>query len=193
MRRGFLGTVVIVIMLVGSASPVRAASVSIIDYAFTPNLVKIAQGDTVSWTNDGDVGHTSTQDGPLALWHSGAIAPGASSSVTLPAAGTYAYHCNVHVGIMTGTVRVPLIVDQTTGTTATIFTFTLASETQYGYVHDVQKKRLGRWHDWKTGVVGPTVEFQAVAAGTVRFRSRLHRSSDDAVSGWSPRATIVVS
>lgn len=197
MRRGFLGTAAIVIMLVVSASPVRAApvsaSVSIIDFAFTPDLVKVVQGGTVSWTNDGDVGHTATQDGPLALWHSGAIGPGASSDVMLPAAGTYAYHCNVHVGIMTGTVRVPMIVDQTTGTTATIFTFTLASELQAGYVYDVQKKRHGSWHDWRMGVADTTVEFQAVRADTFRFRSRLHRSSDDAVSDWSQRIKIVVS
>jgi plastocyanin len=186
-------TVAVAVTLVVSAPPAGAASVSIIDFAFTPLLVKTDQGGTVTWTNDGDVGHTSTQDGPLALWHSGAIAPDGSSNVVLPAAGTYAYHCNVYVGIMFGTVRVPLIVDQTTGTTATIFTFTLTSGLQDGYVYDVQKKRHGRWHDWMMGAAGPTVAFQAVRADTFRFRSRLHRSSDDAMSDWSPRAKIVVS
>jgi plastocyanin len=191
-RRGFLGTVAVVIALIVPASPVRAASVSIVDYAFTPDVVNIAQGDMVSWTNDGDVGHTSTQDSPLELWHH-VFAPDDSYDFSLPAAGTYAYHCNVHVGIMTGRVRVPMVVDQTTGTTDTIFTFTLASELQDGYVYDVQKKRHGKWLDWRMGVAGLTLAFHPVKTATFRFRSRLHRSSDDAVSDWSPRARIVVS
>jgi hypothetical protein len=172
------------------AAPAHAASVSIVDFAFSPATAKAVQGDTVTWTNEGIFTHTATQDGPLALWDSHAIVPGDTFDVRLPAAGSYPYHCTVHG--MPATVRIPLIVDQTAGSTATVFTFTLASENQYGFRYDVQKKVNGDWKDWKVGVTGPKVQFQAAKAGTMWFRSRLRRLSDDAATDWSPKTKIVV-
>jgi plastocyanin len=194
MRHSLRWAVALMTVLAVPAPPAHAASISIIEYEFAPDVVTIDQGETVTWTNDGDVGHTSTQDAPFELWHSGAIAPGASFPFTFPAAGTYPYHCNVHIDTMYGTVRVPLLVDPDTGGTETPFTFTLASETEDGFVYDVQKRKgKGSWQDWKMGVADLTLTFNPVKTGTFRFRSRLHDSADDDVGGWSPKVKIVVS
>jgi plastocyanin len=176
--------------------PALAVSVSIVDFGFDPSTVGIGQGDSVIWTNTGSVTHTSTQDGPLAFWDTGRIPPGSFGEVdqgVLVAAGTYPYHCTIHPS-MHGVVKVKLKVDRTQGTTSTVFTFTLSSSPQSGYVYDVQMKTgSGSWHSYASGVMTTTFAFQAQAAGTYRFRSRLHRSSDGATSGWSPARKIVVS
>ena len=176
-----------------TASPAEAAAVSIVNYAFSPQVISTPQGSTVTWTNDGSVTHTSTQNGPLAYWNTGNIASGSSDSATIRAAGVYAYHCNIHPSLMTGKVKVPILVSPSSGTTATIFTLTLASSTAAGYVYDVQQKiGDGAWTAWMTGVATRTVTFDPSAAGTYRFRSRLRRTSDGAKTGYSPAKKITV-
>jgi plastocyanin len=177
------------------APPAQAAQVSIVDFGFDPAAVRIGQGESVIWTNTGSVDHTSTQDEPLAFWDTRRIAPGDFGEVdqgVLVAAGSYPYHCTIHPS-MHGVVRVALRVNRTTGTTATTFTFTLASAAQPGFVYDVQRKRgSGQWRAYATGLSSTTTTFRASVPGTYSFRSRLHRTSDDATSGWSrPRALTV--
>ena len=71
--------------------------------AYTPDAVEVAVGGTVTWTNTDSVDHTSTSD--ASGWNSGTIAPGKQYSVAFPNAGTFAYHCTIHPG-MVGTVVV---------------------------------------------------------------------------------------
>jgi len=174
----------------------RAASVSIVDFGFDPATVRIGQGDSVIWTNTGSQVHTSTQDGPLGFWDTGRIRPGDFGEVdqgVLVAAGAYPYHCSIHPS-MHGVVRVLLTVDRTSGTTSTVFTFRLASASQSGFTYDVRKRRgTGSWGVYATGVTATSITFQASRSGTYRFESRLHRTSDDATSGWSPPRKIAVS
>ena len=192
--RGHFVVVLTALLTLAVAAPAQAASVSIVDFGFSPDTVRVAQGTTVTWSNTGSFTHTSTQDDPLALWDTGNILPGDMAGATIAAAGTYAYHCSIHPSRMHGQVKVPLIADQTTGTTATTFMLTLASEAQTGYVYDVQKKRNnGRWRSWMSAVTDTSAMFQARRPGTYRFRSRLHRSSDGETSDWSPKKRIVVS
>ena len=173
-----------------------AASVSIVDFAFRPRVVTIGQGESVIWTNAGDRAHTATQDGPLRFWDTGRIAPGDFGEVDqgiLVAAGTYRYHCSIHPS-MTGAVKVPTGVSPSSGTTKTVFTLTLSSNAQDGYVYDVQERKGdGAWQTYRNRIARTTTTFQASSAGTYAFRSRLHRRSSDATSGWSPAATISVS
>ena len=62
-----------------------------------------AAGTTVTWTNTDAVAHTSTSD--LPGWNSGVVAPGGQFSFAFQTAGTFAYHCTIHPG-MVGTVVV---------------------------------------------------------------------------------------
>jgi plastocyanin len=178
------------------AAPALAAQVSIVGSGFDPAAVRIGQGESVIWTNTDSAAHTSTQDGPLAFWNTGRIRPGDFGEVdqgVLVAAGSYPYHCAFHPS-MRGVVRVALLVDRTTGTTATTFTFTLASASQPGFRYDVQVKRgSGRWRSFRTALTARTTTFQAAAPDTYAFRSRLHRTADDATSGWSRPKRVVVS
>jgi plastocyanin len=78
--------------------------VDIRDFAFGPNVVEVAVGDTVTWTNQDEVPHTATAENRDVM-QSGAIAPGASFSQVFDTAGEFPYFCEFHPN-MTGTVVV---------------------------------------------------------------------------------------
>lgn len=71
--------------------------------AYAPDDVTVAVGATVTWTNTDTVAHTSTAD--AGAWNSGIVAPGGQFSRVFETAGTFAYHCTIHPG-MVGTVVV---------------------------------------------------------------------------------------
>ncbi len=80
------------------------ASVSIQNYAFAPDTLRVQAGTTVTWTNTDAVTHTVT-----ALnndWNSGNVAPGTMYKYTFPAAGTFSYHCTIHSMMKPGVVIV---------------------------------------------------------------------------------------
>lgn len=89
----------------GNGTPVSIAvgATALADKAYAPNPIVIATGGSVTWTNSDTVTHTSTAD--AGQWDSGRLAPGASFTHTFPTAGSYAYHCTLHPGMM-GTVTV---------------------------------------------------------------------------------------
>jgi plastocyanin len=78
--------------------------VDIRDFAFSPNPIEIAVGDTVTWTNQDQVPHTATAEDRGVL-QSGTISPGASFSQTFETAGEFPYFCEFHPN-MTGTIVV---------------------------------------------------------------------------------------
>jgi plastocyanin len=62
--------------------------------AFSPATVEIRVGDTVTWTNDDDTGHTVTAaDG---LFDSGEMPEGATFSFTFETEGEFSYFCAFH-------------------------------------------------------------------------------------------------
>ena len=88
-----------------AAAPAAAeAPVDIRDFAYSPNPIEIAAGDTVTWTNQDEVPHTATGEDRGVL-QSGTIAPGASFSQVFPEAGEFGYFCEFHPN-MTGTIVV---------------------------------------------------------------------------------------
>jgi plastocyanin len=188
-----VSTLLALLFVVLNVTPARAATVIVQDFSFSPHLLKLAQGGSVDWDNGGPHTHTSTQNGSLALWDTGNIPSGTtSSSVTLKAAGSYPYHCSIHPD-MHGVVKVPVKVSPSSGSPSTTFTITLTSATQSGFTYDVQKKvGSGSWTNWKTGVTNRRVRFSG-SNGHYAFRSRLHRTSDGAKSGWSPPKSITIS
>jgi plastocyanin len=86
------------------APAVAEVPVDIRDFAYSPNPIEIAAGDTVTWTNQDEVPHTATGEDRDVL-QSGTIAPGASFSQVFPEAGEFGYFCEFHPN-MTGTIVV---------------------------------------------------------------------------------------
>lgn len=79
------------------------AAVTIKDLAFSPDMVTVAIGTTVTWTNQDSVSHTITSvDG---IFGSDTLAPGNSFSFTFIDKGTFDYFCSIHPH-MTGSVIV---------------------------------------------------------------------------------------
>ena len=72
--------------------------------AFAPNPVNIKVGDSIEWVNTDSIAHTSTANNGT-TFSSGTIAPGGSFKATFSTAGSFAYHCVFHPG-MVGTVNV---------------------------------------------------------------------------------------
>lgn len=78
-------------------------SVSISGMAFSPTNLTVAQGTTVTWTNNDNTAHTVTGDngGPA----SGQLNNGQTYSFTFTTVGSFPYHCSNHP-TMTGSVTV---------------------------------------------------------------------------------------
>jgi plastocyanin len=187
-----------VALLALAAQPAFAATstVNVVDFAFNPATVSIRQADSVKWTFDGtnQNNHTATDSTGMGLFNSGSKPPGLSFTFLFKAAGNYPYLCTLHT-FMTGTVKVALKVNPSTGHLSTVFTVTWASAAITGYTFDVQYKFPGSstWHNWKTGQTALSSTFTADhGTGTYRFRSRLHKTSNNKTSSYSAAKTITV-
>jgi LPXTG-motif cell wall-anchored protein len=101
------------LILLAVAAPAMAAdeSVSIGDNFYSPATVTITEGDTVTWTNNGQAPHSVTADNgsfdsspscPAA----GCMENGDTYSHTFSSGGTFDYFCKVHGQSMSGTVVV---------------------------------------------------------------------------------------
>ncbi|MCL5735195.1 MAG: S-layer homology domain-containing protein [Actinobacteria bacterium] len=111
------GVVVIVLLALGVVGARAAAvSVSIQSSAFSPNPITINVGDTITWTNDDQIPHTTTSN--TGIWNSGNLGPGAKFSRTFNQAGTFDYLCTIH--LFTG--RVIVLAPSTTTTASTTTT-----------------------------------------------------------------------
>ena len=86
-------------------SPAGASTaVGIVDYAFNAPDITVSAGTTVTWTNNGQRGHTVTSaDGSFKS--PGTLVNGQTYSFTFNAAGTFKYVCLIHSS-MKGTVTV---------------------------------------------------------------------------------------
>lgn len=78
------------------------AAITIQSFSFG-GVTSVTVGTTVTVTNDDSVPHTVTADD--GSFDTGTIQPGDSAQITLDAAGTFTYHCNIH-GSMTGSITV---------------------------------------------------------------------------------------
>jgi plastocyanin len=164
---------------------------------YSPNPAKAKLGDTILWTNTATVNHTTTQDSPLALWSSGTVIPGGTFSFVITAAGLYPYHCVFHQAQgMVGTAGARDKVTPASGQAGTQFTVKVATvNAPAGFVYDIQKANPGGgFADWMTGVTTLSVIFDSTGqpTGVYSFRSRLHKTSNNATSGYSPGFPITV-
>jgi len=74
-----------------------AEDVSLENFSFSPALLVVRTGATVTWTNnDGGVIHTTTSDD--GVWDSSALNEGDTFSFTFDRPGMYRYYCKPHGG-----------------------------------------------------------------------------------------------
>lgn len=84
------------------SNPVAGNAVTIGDDFFTPANITVSPGTTVTWTwGTGTTHNVTFDDGST----SGDKSNGATFSRTFQLAGTFNYHCTLHLG-MNGTVKV---------------------------------------------------------------------------------------
>jgi len=76
--------------------------VTIKDFSFTPSVITVNKGDTVTWKHDDVATHTIVVPG---LFESPNLERGASAAFKFDTVGTYEYHCGIHT-MMKGTVVV---------------------------------------------------------------------------------------
>ena len=79
--------------------------IAIDNFTFTPELVTVAVGTQVVWTNHDDMPHTVTSDDNPAREHSPALDTDDHYARVFTEPGTYRYHCSLHPR-MQGTIMV---------------------------------------------------------------------------------------
>jgi plastocyanin len=85
-------------------TPVAAASVSIVNFAFSPATVHVKIGGTVTWTNKDASPHTATDLN--GSFDSGSLATDKIFTKKFSTAGTFTYHCTIHSMMPNATVVV---------------------------------------------------------------------------------------
>jgi plastocyanin len=186
-RAALLAALLSGVLVVPTPAGAATAAVSIENHSFNPPTVRVAQGDTVTWTqNEPLVQHTSTSD--QGFWHSPDLSTGDSYSQTAAfrSAGRYGYHCAIHPD-MTGAVLVPM---KASGTASTGWRlrWSSLSTTPANRAFDVQIKRPGSttWAAFRTDTAARTAFFDPSRTGDYRFRARTRNLGNASHSGWSP-------
>jgi plastocyanin len=90
------------LMLGGASAHAETIAVSIDNFTFAPNELKVKVGDTITWTNHDDIPHTVVSAGKF---RSKTLDTDDSFSFTFAAAGDYKYFCSLHPH-MTGMIKV---------------------------------------------------------------------------------------
>jgi len=85
-------------------TPVMAATATIQNFAFSPSVIHVLPGGTVTWTNKDATAHTVTD--LAGSFDSGNIAVDGTYKMTFAKAGTYTYHCTIHSMMPNATVVV---------------------------------------------------------------------------------------
>lgn len=81
-----------------------AATVTIQNFAFVPDTVRIKTGGSVTWTNMDTAPHTATDLN--STFDSGSLTTNQKFNFTFNAAGTFKYHCLIHSMMKTAVVIV---------------------------------------------------------------------------------------
>jgi plastocyanin len=89
--------------LAAAAQPAKTAKVAIQNFAFSPRVITVSAGTTITWTNGDDDLHTVVAIDHS--FHSAALDSGDAFSHTFVKPGTYPYFCTLHPE-MTGEVVV---------------------------------------------------------------------------------------
>jgi plastocyanin len=79
----------------GGSSGGGGKGVQIDNFKFVPGTLTVKRGTRVVVANQDSTAHTATSDDGSSF-DTGGIDPGASKTITLSKAGTFAYHCSIH-------------------------------------------------------------------------------------------------
>jgi len=187
-------------MVVGLSLPARAATSEVHmtqSRTFDPNPISVAQGDTVLWTNTSSFSHTATQD--AGFFDTGVVDQEGSAGKVFKWAGSFPYHCIFHGGPgtgMHGKISVPAKWvnqgEQHPGDEQRIRIATAKAPAPLAF--DVQMRMTGEdtWTPYKQKIKNAVVKYTPTDAGEFQFRSRVHRLSNNKVSGWSPAAFVEI-
>lgn len=97
-------------LILAPALVTTVMNVSIEGFAFVPESVFVQPGDTVRWTNNDDVIHTTTSVNAAAgLWNSGNMGLNKTYQFVFKNVGSYDYNCRTHSGML-GWVTVSTVV-----------------------------------------------------------------------------------
>jgi plastocyanin len=195
LRRAVLVGSLLVIVLSGPASAVEVVTINSVAGGFQPPTRTATVGERVRWVNNDGFAHTATGRAPLSLWNR-SLPAGQSAGRAFAQAGTFPYFCQIHPS-MTGLVRVPIVVTPASGPGGTTFTVRAGSAAPpAGFRYVIQRKRPGvpGFTNWRTINTATTtfVTTATTAEGVWRFRSRLRRVSNGALSGFSPVDSITL-
>ncbi len=92
-------------MLLASPALAAEAEITVDNFTFSPSVLTVPAGTTVTWTNRDDIPHLIVgRDDPAAL-RSPPLDTGDHYSTVFTRPGTYAYFCSIHPH-MQGTVVV---------------------------------------------------------------------------------------
>ena len=183
------------------ALPARASTsqVDMTDaFTFDPTPISVGLGDTVLWKNTTDfTNHTATQN--AGFFNTGTVGGGGSASKAFKFGGTFRYHCIFHgtaTSGMRGNIKVLIQwLNEGPQHPGDVQRVRIASEKAPDPLAlDVQMRMTGddTWTPFKQKIKNAVVNFTPTDAGTYEFRSRLHRLSNNKVSGWSPATTVVI-
>jgi plastocyanin len=89
---------VLALLLLSPAVYAANVSVGIQDFQFVPPSITINAGDSVTWTNNAGMAHTTTSGGNCiadGIWDSDLIQPGQSFTRIFASPGTFPFHCKV--------------------------------------------------------------------------------------------------
>ena len=160
------------------------ATVTVADMAFSPAKVRVGMGETVTWTFQDAVSHTSTSDD--GFWDTGAVSGGASRSVRFASAGAFSYHCSIH-SMMVGKVTVAMAA---TGSVKDGWKLRwLVGDNPKGRTYDVQKRRTGTktWSLFRNQTTNGSGRFDP-GSGSWQVRARTIKK--ERASGWSPTLNL---
>lgn len=77
-----------------TSAQASATTISIKDFAFHPESLKVPAGTTITVRNDDTTDHTATADDKS--FDTGHVGGGATATFKVPAAGKITYHCDIH-------------------------------------------------------------------------------------------------
>jgi plastocyanin len=100
--------IAIIFLLLPAISQATHFHVAIASFAFSPESLNIRVSDTVTWTNNDAVNHTSTSN--TGVWSSPVLSTEQSFSFIFHNIGHFPYHCAIHT-FMLGVI----VVSQATG------------------------------------------------------------------------------